>query len=607
MREEGNVVGAVVAFQDISRRREAERHQREAAMVLETMSEGVIVTDADRRIVAVNRAFSRNTGYAPEEVLGRTPAILRSGHHDGEFHRRMWEALRRTGQWQGEIWNRRRNGEIYPEWLTIHAVRDEEDRVSRYVAVYSDINRHEEVQRRLHHLAYYDSLTGLPNRGLFGDRLGLALAQARRDKGKVGVLFLDLDRFKNINDTLGHGAGDRLLGIVAGRLKSTLREGDTIARIGGDEFTAILTGMHRTEDAIQVCEKTLKEIDRPIVMDGRSFRVTCSIGLSLFPDDGEDPDSLMQKADIAMYRAKELGRDTYQVYTLDMSARIHQRLDLESDLREALENDDLHMVYQPQADIRSGRLVGVEALARWRHPRLGDIPPATFIAIAEETGLIGRLGEWGLRTACREAGAWAAARGGPLRIAVNLSGHQLGQKALPDMVRNALAAAGLRPGSLVLELTESMLLETSESTFATLRALIDMGVRIAIDDFGTGYSSLGCLKRFSVDTIKIDRSFVKDLPEDAHDRALVKMIIAMARASRIRVIAEGVERHEQLRFLLDEGCDEVQGFLLSGPVPADRIAPMFQRDDHAGLLPTRTALPASGQSRPRASSTRSRS
>jgi diguanylate cyclase (GGDEF)-like protein/PAS domain S-box-containing protein len=588
MREGGRLIGAVVAFQDISERRAAEEQQRLAAMVLETMTEAVIVTDAERRIVSVNRAFARNTGYSPDELLGRTPAILKSGHHDQDFHRTMWETLRRTGQWQGEIWNRRRNGEIYPEWLMIHAVRDAEERVIRYVGVYSDVNRHEEVQRRLHRLAFYDGLTGLPNRELFGDRLRLALAQAHRKNEKVGVMFMDLDRFKDINDTLGHGVGDRLLQLVAERLKSTLREGDTIARIGGDEFTAILSGMRAPSDAVNVCEKTLKELERPAVLEGRSFSVTCSIGVSVFPDDGEDQDTLMKKADIAMYRAKDLGRNTYQLYTLDMSARIHQRLDLESDLRDGLEKGDLYMVYQPQADIRSGRLAGVEALARWRHPRLGDIPPATFIPIAEETGLIGRLGEWGMRTACRAATQWAEAGGRPLRVAVNLSAHQLRQKGLPELVANVVADSGFRTDCLALELTESALIENSEANVATLRALIGMGVQIAIDDFGTGYSSLSYLRRFSVDTLKIDRSFVKDIPENASDRALATMIIAVAHASNIKVIAEGVERHEQLRFLRDEGCDEIQGFLFSEPVSAEQITRMIRRDagtstSHAGF------------------------
>jgi diguanylate cyclase (GGDEF)-like protein/PAS domain S-box-containing protein len=595
MREGGELVGAVVAFQDISERRAAEEHQREAAMVLETMTEAVIVTDADRRIVSVNRAFVTNTGYAAGEVLGRTPAILKSGHHDQGFHRAMWETLPGTGQWQGEIWNRRKNGAIYPEWLKIHAVRDAEDHVIRYVGVYSDVNRHEEVQTRLHHLAFYDGLTGLPNRELFGDRLGLALTQARRENEKVCVMFMDLDRFKDINDTLGHGVGDRLLRIVAERLKSTLREGDTIARIGGDEFTAILTGMRWPADAVNVCEKTLQELKRPVVLEGRSFCVTCSIGLSVFPDDGEDQNTLMKKADIAMYRAKELGRNNYQLYTLDMSARIHQRLDLESDLRDGLEKGELYLVYQPQADIRSGRVVGVEALARWHHPRLGDIPPATFIPIAEETGLIGRLGEWALRTACRQAGEWAEAGGQPLRVAVNLSGHQLRQKGLPELVANVVADAGFRPDYLTLELTESVLMENSEANVATLRALIDLGVQIAIDDFGTGYSSLSYLKRFSVDTLKIDQSFVKDIPEDANDRVLATMIIAVAHASNIKVIAEGVERNEQLRFLRDEGCDEIQGFLFSEPVPAEQITRMVRRDEgprpsHPG--PARPGNPA---------------
>jgi EAL domain-containing protein (putative c-di-GMP-specific phosphodiesterase class I) len=348
-------------------------------------------------------------------------------------------------------------------------------------------------------------------------------------------------------------------------------------------------------DAVNVCEKTLQELKRPVVLEGRSFCVTCSIGLSVFPDDGEDQNTLMKKADIAMYRAKELGRNNYQLYTLDMSARIHQRLDLESDLREGLEKGELYLVYQPQADIRSGRVVGVEALARWHHPRLGDIPPATFIPIAEETGLIGRLGEWALRTACRQAGEWAEAGGQPLRVAVNLSGHQLRQKGLPELVANVVADAGFRPDYLTLELTESVLMENSEANVATLRALIDLGVQIAIDDFGTGYSSLSYLKRFSVDTLKIDQSFVKDIPEDANDRVLATMIIAVAHASNIKVIAEGVERNEQLRFLRDEGCDEIQGFLFSEPVPAEQITRMVRRDEgprpsHPG--PARPGNPA---------------
>ena len=579
MRENGKVIGAVVAFQDISERRAAEEHQRLAAMVLETLTEAVIVTDAERRIVSINRAFVSTTGYTPGEVLGRTPAILKSGHHDEAFHRAMWETLRSTGQWQGEIWNRRKNGEIYPEWLKIHAVRDAEGRVIRYVGVYSDVNRHEEVQRRIHRLAFYDGLTGLPNRELFGDRLGLALTQAHRKNEKVAVMFMDLDRFKDVNDTLGHGVGDHLLRIVAERLKSTLREGDTIARIGGDEFTAILTAMHGPSDAVNVCEKILKEIERPVMLEGRSFCVTSSIGLSVFPDDGEDPKALMKKADIAMYRAKDLGRNNYQFYTLDMSARIHQRLDLESDLRESLEKGGLHIVYQPQADLRSGRLVGVEALARWRHPRLGDIPPATFIPIAEETGLISRLGEWAMRTACREVREWIDAGGRPLRVAVNLSAHQLRQKGLPQLVASVIAEAGLRTDDLTLELTESALIQDSEANVTTLQSLTDMGVQIAIDDFGTGYSSLSYLKRFSVDTLKIDRSFVRDIPGNAHDRVLAKMIIAVAHASNITVIAEGVETYEQLRFLRDEGCDQIQGHFVSEPVRAEQMTRLLRREE----------------------------
>jgi len=576
VREDDALAGAVISFKDITERKEAEKHLQESALIIESTPQGVITTDTKGIIQSVNPAFLANAGYRREEVIGRTPRFLRSGHHPRSFYDALWDELEQRGQWQGEIWNRRKSGEVYPEWLSVNALRDSEGHVTHYIGIYSDISTHHEVQQRLHHLAYYDGLTSLPNRELFSDRLGLALAQARRERHAVAVMFLDLDRFKNINDSLGHSVGDRLLKAVANRLRRTIREGDTIARIGGDEFTVILPALDVPQNAGRVARKILNAFVRPFKLEGREFYITGSIGISVYPHDGEDLETLTRQADTAMYRAKELGRNNYQFYRPDMSARFQKRLVLENDLRRALENCELYLVYQPQVDIRDGHVVGVEALARWDHPVLGEVSPSTFIPIAEETGLICQVGVWGLRTACREAVQWVEAGGEQFRVAVNLSAQQLRQGGLAQTVADILAETGLDPRSLALELTESVLMENSAANVSTLEEVVEMGVQIHLDDFGTGYSSLSYIKRFSIDKLKIDQSFVRDIPGDADGRALTAMIIAMAHATNIRVAAEGVERQEQLDFLREQGCDEMQGFLFSKPVPAKDIAPMFR-------------------------------
>jgi len=397
-------------------------------------------------------------------------------------------------------------------------------------------------------------------------------------------MFVDLDRFKQINDTMGHKTGDRILQLVAQRIERAVRESDTIARIGGDEFTVILPGIVSSLAAAKVARKILGVLESPLVIEGREFYVTASIGISMYPDDGEDRDTLTRKADIAMYRAKDLGRNTYQVYVEQMSTHMRRRVLLENELRGALERGELYLLYQPLVDLRSGRLVGVEALARWQHPTLGSVPPATFIPIAEETDLIDRIGEWVLRTACRQASSWAAASPDRLRVAVNVSARQLHRKEFADTVAGVLGQTSLPADGLAIELTESVTALHSSIQDNTLRALSDMGVQITIDDFGTGYSSLGYLKRFSVDKLKIDQSFVRDIPTDPNDRALAAMIIAMAHASGMRVTAEGVETDEQLDFLRREGCDEIQGFLVSKPVPAARISDWCERPESLHVL-----------------------
>jgi diguanylate cyclase (GGDEF)-like protein/PAS domain S-box-containing protein len=552
------------------------RHLRLAEKVFETTFEGIMVTDAHLVIESINPAFTKITGYEAYEVLGKTPGILSSGRHDSDYYRKMRLELAENGCWQGEIWNRRKNGEIYPEWLSISTVKNEEGQITNYVAIFSDITERKASEDHVRHLAHHDALTNLPNRMLLMERLSHALAHAHRHGQRVAVMFLDLDRFKNINDTLGHAVGDQLLKSVAARLSECVREDDTVARLGGDEFVIILEEMSGIQDAAGVAQKLIHALERPMMLERQEVFATTSIGISVYPDDGDNADTLIKHADTAMYRAKEQGRNNCQFYLADMNERALERLTMENSLRHALELNEFMLYYQPQVDLRTRSITGMEALLRWQHPDFGLVEPARFIPIAEETGLIVPIGEWVLRTACFQNKAWQDAGMPRLHVAVNLSARQFKQPNLVSVVSQVLADSGLEPRYLELEITESIAMEHAEETIARLNELKAMGVTISMDDFGTGHSSLSYLKRFPIDTLKIDRSFVQDVLLDSQDAAIAAAITTMARSLKMKVVSEGVETQEQIGFLREHDREEVQGYYFSHPLPADAFADMLR-------------------------------
>ncbi|THF66458.1 EAL domain-containing protein [Pseudothauera nasutitermitis] len=546
----------------------SQRNLHLAEKVIETSLEGILITDENVRIISVNPAFTRLTGYSPEEVLGRNPSLLNSGRQNAEFYQRMWTHLRAEDHWQGEIWNRRKNGELYPELLTITAIRDREGRLTNYAAVFSDISQLKENEAHIRHLAYFDPLTGLPNRRLLEDRLQVALAHAHRNRSRAAVLFIDLDRFKRINDSLGHEVGDQLLVEISRRLCACLREDDTVARMGGDEFIVVLSDLVDPDDAAYTASRIIDALRAPVYVDEHELTVTTSIGISIFPDDSREAAALIKNADIAMYRAKDEGRDSFQLYQPAMNARSLEHLALESALHRALEREELVLHYQPLIDIARARIVASEALLRWQHPDLGLVAPGDFISLAEETGLIVDIGEWVLRNACLQHRRWREAGHGELRMLVNISARQFRDDNLPRLVAQVMAETSMPTGQLTLELTESMLMEDSSRSIDVLEELRGQGVRLALDDFGTGYSSLAYLKRFPIDELKIDRLFIRDIDRNPDDAAIADAIIKLAHSLGLRVVAEGVETAEQLEILTRHGCNFAQGFYYSRPVPA---------------------------------------
>ncbi|WP_260291770.1 EAL domain-containing protein [Sedimenticola hydrogenitrophicus] len=559
---------ALITIQALQRREQA---LRQAAIVFENTNEGILITDDAANIQAVNPAFSEISGYKPDEVIGRNPRMFKADHQSPTVYEHMWQSLKESGHWQGEVFNQRKDGEPYPEWLTISSVKNEAGRVSHYVGVFSDISAIKETQARIYHLAHHDPLTDLPNRMMLNDRLAHAMERAQREAHRIAVLFLDLDRFKNINDTLGHGVGDEVLRKVAERLAQSVRAQDTVARLGGDEFMVIMEGVHHLQEVSLVAQKLLEVLAREIVIEKRRFFLSASIGISLYPDDGNSVDELIKNADTAMYRAKEHGRNGFHFYTSEMTATAIEHYALENSLRQGLERQEFELHYQPQCDLLSGRITGLEALLRWTHPDWGTVGPDRFIPIAEDAGLILPLGEWVLRTACRQARTWLDAGLLDGRVAVNLSGQQITRGDLEQVVTRVLAETGLPADHLELEVTEGFIMHQPEQTVRMLDNLRAMGVSLAIDDFGTGHSSLSYLKRLPIHLLKIDRSFVRDLAVDPNDEAIARAIIAMGQALGLRVIAEGVEEQRQADILTEAGCDQVQGYFYARPVPAEQI------------------------------------
>ena len=567
----GRVLRVSGTMQDITARRQADDEINLAARVFDDSLNGVIITDARSRIVKVNRAVTRILGYEPEELIGKTPAAMKSDRHDAAFYAKLWRELRATGEWQGEIWDRRKDGEITPLWQSISAVRDARGEIINYIGVFYDLSDQKRAAAHIHHLAYYDALTDLPNRQSFSESCEQALKLARRNGTPLALLFLDLDRFKNVNDTLGHPVGDELLRGVARRLKRTLRQSDVVARLGGDEFIVLAQNISGPEDAGRIAEKIIAALSKPFSIDGHRMEIRASVGISCFPEDGAEAATLIKHADLALYKAKEEGRDQFRYFESSLMAKAREKLFLEAELRAAIHRGELYLNYQPQISLADGRLVGSEALARWRHAERGQIPPDKFIAIAEESGLIIPLGEWVLREACRQGESWRQAGLGPHRIAVNMSGLQLERADFVATVARILAETGLPPDWLELEITETYVMRQPEKSARALEGLRALGVALSIDDFGVGQSSLAYLKRLPVQSLKIDRSFVSDLPFGENEAAITRAIVALGHSLHLKVLAEGVETPAQAEFLRGIGCDQAQGYFYSRPVDAAQL------------------------------------
>lgn len=552
-------------------RNEDRKRLRQAAAVFDCTREGVLVSDRQGLIVHVNRAFMEITGYQREEVLGRLPSIFKSGHHPPAFYEAMFQSLNSTGEWSGEIWNRRKSGEIYPQWQTIRAIQDDQGELSQYVAVFSDISAIKDSEHELAHLAHHDPLTDLPNRLLFTDRAEQALASAQIHKRGCALLLIDLDHFKIINDSLGHNVGDQLLKAVAERLKGLFGPGITLARLGGDEFAVLAESCPQLMQAAALAQRIIDGLKEPFRFDGHQLFINASIGISLFPSDALSAEQLLRNADSALFKAKSAGREGYALYTEELTAHAQHRVEMASELRRALEQQELRVHYQPVHDLQSSRLIGVEALVRWEHPQRGLVAPSEFIPIAERTGLIAEIDAWVMQQACQQMCQWLKAGVVLSFVAVNVSSRLFARRELYQQVAQVLLDTGLDPAFLELEVTESAVMEDPEVALEQMHRLRELGLRLAIDDFGTGYSSLLRLKRLPVQKLKIDQGFVAGLPWDDDDAAIVRVIIALAQSMGMQVHAEGIEQIEQAGFLLDHACDLGQGYWFGRPVTAQEL------------------------------------
>ncbi|HEY8034945.1 MAG TPA: bacteriohemerythrin [Methylobacter sp.] len=575
-------INTIQLMKEAAERKQAEQQLRIAATAFES-HEGILVTDANKAILRVNRAFTDITGYSAEEVIGRKPRILSSGRQDTNFYAAMTEKLNTHGAWKGEIWNRRKNGEFYLGYLTITAVKDQDDTITNFVGIFNDITKSMAAEAEIKHLAFYDPLTGLPNRRLLHDRLKQALASSARSNRQGALLFMDLDNFKNINDTLGHNIGDLLLQQVAQRLESCVREDDTVAHLGGDEFVMILEDLSEQsiEAAAQtesIATKILAIFQQPYQLDSHEYHCTVSIGVSIFSNHQHTQNELLKQADIAMYQAKTSGRNVLRFFDTEMQDAINVRVALERELHIALAEHQFELYYQPQVN-HSHQVIGAEVLIRWKHPQRGLISPLEFIPLAEENGLILPIGQWVLEAAYAQLKAWQQdplAR--DLVLAVNVSAKQFRQADFAAQVQADIQRHAINPMRLKLELTESMLLTDINGTIATMKILKEIGVQFSLDDFGTGYSSLQYLKRLPIDQLKIDQAFVHDIVTDSNDRTIVRTIIAMAQSLNFNIIAEGVETEQQRQLLLNKGCNHYQGYLFSKPVPIGQFEALLKQD-----------------------------
>lgn len=550
---------------EIMRGRSAEQFSDQ---LFQHTNEAVIVTNPDAKIIRVNPKFTEITGYSEEEVIGKNPRVLSSGRHDADFYNAMWQQILLEGHWHGEVWDRRKNGEIYPKWLSISAVHDDSGTVTQYIGAFTDVTEQKATIEKINFLAHHDPLTKLPNRVLLKDRFEHSAALSKRNNQHMAMLFLDLDQFKSVNDSLGHVVGDKLLTAVAQKLKTLVRDSDTLSRIGGDEFIILLPDIETGNAAQLMAEKILSELSKPLLVDAHEFHTSCSIGISMFPDEGEDFDTILKKSDTAMYHAKDGGRNAYRFFTTQMNVEAMERHHMQTYLRNALTESEFELHFQPQVDLKTGGLVGAEALIRWNSPVLGQVSPVRFIPAAEENGLILSIGNWVIEEACRQIQRWEEEGRQSLVISLNISAVQFTRGKLLETLLAAVHKYRVDPALIELELTESILLRDTHRAIQKMNEIKSHGFKLSIDDFGTGYSSLAYLKYFPVDKLKIDQAFVRNLNVDKSDAAIVRSIIHLGQSLGLRVIAEGVETNHQLKSLAELDCDEIQGYLIGRPTPS---------------------------------------
>jgi diguanylate cyclase (GGDEF)-like protein/PAS domain S-box-containing protein len=558
--------------------------------VFQATQESIVVTDAEARIVAVNPAFEKISGYREAEVLGQNPRLLRSGRHDHAYYHTMWAGLAERASWRGEIWNRRKNGEVYPERISISAIHGDDGQVSSYVSISSDISALKAAHHQVDFLSNHHPLTSLPNRAVFNDRMQQAIAAARRDRRQMALLLFNIDRFGRINDSLGHETGDAVLREMARRAGLVAGPTDTLAHLGSDEFVLLHTACADTDAIIVAARRLIGEIAQPVDIGGHDLIVSASVGISIYPRDGATAGDLLKAADVALAHMKDAGRNGFRFYKTEMNAHALRWIEIESHLRRAIEREELSLHYQPQVSLADGAVCGMEALLRWHSPQLGQVPPSDFIPLAEDTGLILSIGTWVIRQACLQNKAWQDAGLAPRRVAVNVSALQFSDGSVPAVVRAALADSGLEARWLEVELTESAMMRDPEATALQLAELARMGVSVSLDDFGTGYSSLAYLTRFVLHKLKIDQAFVRNITTEPRSAVIAQATVALAHGLSLTVVAEGVETAEQLAFLASIGCNGVQGYLCSRPVPAPAMALLLASG--SSLLPDRRPLPA---------------